>query len=538
MPLINWILKHVGIVYFAKQDEDVLKLPAEKEAKDLPEYKEYLIRKRADIDRQIKGRKKTALKKIVLVNPPMQIEKVYGSFSEWAGISPPTGLCYIAALIRKHGYDVSILDAEALHLGLEATTEAVLQLKPDIVGIACKTLWVVNAHRVAQALKEKMPGLLIVAGGNHVTALPERSLKEFPAFDMLVIGEGEITFLELLNKINAGEDLYNVPGLAFRHNGEAHIAPARERIRNLDELPFPAYDLLPELKTHYWPSLNNVKRFPAFSLVTSRGCPGQCTFCDRKVFGNRVTGHSPEYIVSMIKELYHKYGMRYLLFDDDNLLLNKKRLFRTFELLKKEGLDIPFSCQSRVDTIDEEMLNFLKKSGCKQILYGIESGSQKILDAMKKHITVDRVREAVKLTKKAGIEAQGFFIVGYPGETEETLKDTVKLIKKCRFDDIATFFFTPLPGSEIYQNVDKYGTYIEDWEKMNAMDEIIFVPATITKDKLKEGSIRAYDSCYLNVHQILSVFKRISSITHFEAWVKYFFKELYKTVVKPRPKAG
>jgi len=432
------------------------------------------------------------IKKIVLVNPPMRLEQAYSSWKGWAGHSPPTGLCYVSSLLRKNGYDVSIVDAEALGLGAETAAQEILKLKPQIVGITAKTLWVVNAHHVARALKEKAPEIPIVAGGNHVTALPERTLKEFPCFDIVVIGEGEITFPELVKALAQGRGLSGVAGLAFRDKDNICLTGHRGRIRNLDELPPPSWDLIPDIPTYYRPWLTSVKKLPAFSLITSRGCPSQCTFCDRSVFGNYIASHSPEYIAAMIKELSSKYSIRYIMFDDDNLLLNKERLFRLFELLKECNLRMPFSCQSRVDTIDEEMLTRLKEAGCRQIQFGIESGSQKILDAMKKNITLEQIHRAITMTRKKGIDAMGFFILGYPGETEETLQDTLKLIKKCGFFDIGIAFFTPLPGSTIYQNISEYGAYKEDWEKMNSLDAGYFVPYGLSAEILIVYSNRCY----------------------------------------------
>jgi len=449
----------------------------------------------------------------------MRIEEVYGTFSAWGGASPPTGLCYLAGVLREEGFHVSIIDAEALGLGGEETVRQILAREPQIVGLACKTLWVTNAHRVARDLKARAPAIPIVAGGNHVTALPERSLKEFPAFDLVVVGEGEKTFLELLTALNEGRDLHSVPGLAIRKNDHITRTAPRERIRDLDELPFPAFDLLPDLATHYRPALTSVEKLPAFSIVASRGCPAQCTFCDRGVFGNRVTKHSPEYTVALLRKLVDTYGIRYLLFDDDNLLLSKKHLFRLLDLMHEQGLRLPFTCQSRVDTVDEERLRRLQEAGCRMILLGIESGSQKILDAMKKGITVEQIREAVALTHKFHIRTQGFFILGYPGETEETMQETVDLIHDCRFDDAGVFLFSPLPGSEVYAGVGEHGVFTEDWSKMNSLDEVVFVPHGLTEEKLKAYSDRCYSACYSRPYQAVSFLRRCSSVAHLKAIV-------------------
>lgn len=470
---------------------------------------------------------KKEIKKIVLVNPPMRLEQVYGEFSEWGSISPPTGLCYIAALLRKNGYAVEILDAEALGLGKQQTVERIHEKNPDIIGIACKTLWVVNAHEVAKTIKQDLPNTLIVAGGNHPTAIPERTLQEFPAFDLAVVGEGEYTFLELIQALEGGRDLKEINGLAIKEDGQVITTSPRERIRDLDKLPPPAFDLLPDLKL-YRPPLNCVETVPAFSLVTSRGCPAQCTFCDRSVFGNRVITHSPEYIAKMVADLKNNHGIRYLLFDDDNLLLNKKHLFELFDLLESQGLKMPFTCQSRIDTIDEEKLARLKKADCRLILYGVESGSQNVLETMKKRITPEQVREAIAMTREAGIKPAGFFILGHPGETEETMKETVQLIKECDFYDVGVFLFTPLPGSEAYVNVEKFGTYTEDWTKTNALDQVVFVPHGLTAEKLMHYSDLCYKACYLRPKQILTAYRRCSSKAHLKAVLHSFKKMVFQ----------
>ncbi len=231
-------------------------------------------------------------------------------------------------------------------------------------------------------------------------------------------------------------------------------------------------------------------------------------------------------MVSLVKELHDKHGIRYLMFDDDNLLLNKNYLFRLLDLLEEAGLRLPFTCQSRVDTISTEKLDRLKKAGCRMIQFGIESGSQTILDAMKKGITVDQIRTAIALTRRAGIRAYGFFILGFPGETESTLQETMNFIKECRFGDVGVFLFTPLPGSEVYTNVRQYGTYTEDWGRMNALDQVVFVPKSLTPEMLVDYSNRCYTACYSRPGQVLSVLKRCSSMAHVKAYLRSIPKVL------------
>ncbi len=233
---------------------------------------------------------------------------------------------------------MSILDAQAEWLDIATTAQKVVDYTPDIIGISFMTSGVTNAHKITALLKNKIPDVPIVAGGAHVTAIPERTLAEFPLFDILAIGEGELTFKEIIESLNNGTDLRQVKGIAFKDNEEKLFTAPRERIKELDELSFPAYDLLPELKTHYWPFFNNIQGYPAFSLIASRGCPHQCKFCDRAVFGNKMTRHSPEYFVALIEKMINEHGIRYFVFDDDNLLLDKKHLFGILDLLRKKTL--------------------------------------------------------------------------------------------------------------------------------------------------------------------------------------------------------
>ncbi|MCE1226098.1 MAG: B12-binding domain-containing radical SAM protein [Geobacteraceae bacterium] len=457
---------------------------------------------------------------VVLINPPMRMDQVYGEFSEWGSISPPTGLCYIAALLREHGHTVSIVDAEALHWDVEKTVAEVLDLTPLLVGIACKSLWMPSAALVAAALHAKRPDLPIFAGGNHVTALPERTLEENPAILGVIIGEGEITFKELVEALKNGHDWSSIAGLALRLDGKPVRTQPRARILDLDELPAPAFDLLPDLTTHYRPPLNLVDKTPAFSLLTSRGCPSKCTFCDRSVFGNRVTGHSPEYMMEIIRNLHQQYGVCYLLFDDDNLLIRKDKLFRLLDLIEESGLGIQFNCQSRVDTITEEVLIRLKQAGCRRVLFGIESGSPDILKAMQKRISTEQIIRAVNMTQSAGLMALGYFILGYPGETEETLKETVELIRKSTFDDVAVFFFTPLPGSEAYSlvvNNPENGVYQEDWAKGNSLEHVVYIPTGLNEQILKQYMDKCYSACYLRPRQVAGLLRRCPSREHFKA---------------------
>lgn len=465
------------------------------------------------------------IRRVLLLNPPLRPEQIAGDYVDWAGTYPPMGLCCLAAVLRESGYQVSILDAEAERLDLERTLDAIAGWAPDLVGISCKSLWVKSADRVARRLKERLPGVPLVAGGHHVTAMPLRSLRDFPAFDVIVVGEGEHTLLELIETWNGGGDLQAVPGLALRVDGEDGIVTTpRRRIGNLDDLPLPAWDLLPDIASHYRAPVFQTRAYPVFWWATSRGCAGHCRFCDRTVFGNRVTRYSPEYILSMARRLTEQYRFRHIMFDDDNFLINRSHAHRVLDALERARLGFTFTCNSRVDTIDMETLSRLKRAGCWQINYGIESGSQRILDAMDKRITVEQIEQALRLTKKAGIRTYGFIIVGYPGETKETIRETYELIRRCPIDDVGVFSFTPLPGSEIYATIGEHGSFDEDWEKGNSLSHSVFLPSGWSEEELLAALERMLEACYLKWSQLAALPRRFTSPHH----VKMVWKSLSK----------
>ena len=218
----------------------------------------------------------------------------------------------------------------------------------------------------------------------------------------------------------------SVRGIAYRPDAscrELILTPPREPIEDLDSIPFPAWDLLPDLAKSYCPPAHTVKRFPASLIMTSRGCPGKCTFCDNKVFGRSVRTHSADYVVRLIRHLQQQYGIRELQIRDDNFLASKQRAVELCQRLIDEKIDLAWSCAGRVDMITPDMLQLMKRAGCWQIWYGIESGSNRVLKAIRKNTTCERIEAAVRSTKRAGISPCGFFMIGLPTETEDDIEE-------------------------------------------------------------------------------------------------------------------
>lgn len=438
---------------------------------------------------------------LVLVQPPLSRRDRYGVLAASGSSLPPFGLAWLAAVARADGYRVAILDAEAEGLGTASTVARLLDLGAAVVGLTATTISIGHAAAVAAGLSSAGYGGTVIVGGAHVTAAPEATMRTWPAFDLAVLGEGEATLRELLPLLLDGgshERLSRVPGLLLRGADGALSRTAERPFLSQDELsalPLPAWDLLPSLTRVYQPSALRTHRSPSSSLVTSRGCFGRCTFCDNTVFGCKVRSFPASYVADMVERLVADYGVRDLTMYDDNFVVNRKRLTEFCDLLRQRHLDVTWSCNARVDVIDEKLAAQVKAAGCWQMSVGIESGSQEILDRECKGETLDQVRRAVGILHRQGIRTKGFFMVGHPGETEETARATLDLALELPLDDFQMSFLTPFPGTAIHAEVDRWGTLDERWDAMN-MWTPVFVPHGMTAERLVELQQRAMRRFY------------------------------------------
>jgi radical SAM superfamily enzyme YgiQ (UPF0313 family) len=335
-----------------------------------------------------------------------------------------------------------------------------------------------------------------MVGGCHVTALPADTLAECPSFDLAVLGEGEDTLRELLQRFEADGPPPAVPGTATREGTTLRVQPPRPLVEPLDRLPRPAWDLLPGFPHSFRPSPARVLRRPCASVVLTRGCPNQCTFCDRSVFGHRCRSYSPAYAVELVQELRERFGVRELLIEDDTFVLVRKHVVAFCELLLSRQVDVTWSCLGRADRVDPELLRLLRRAGCWHISYGIESGDEGILKAMHKRLDLEQLRQAVGWSRAAGLRTKGFFIVGFPGETPDTLRRTRAFARTLPLDDISVMQMTPFPGSELYAMADRYGTFERDWRRMNVVNTV-FVPHGFTAAELEAARARMLREFYL-----------------------------------------
>jgi len=397
--------------------------------------------------------------KILLINPPWH-DKVYSkTVASLAGFTPPIGLASIAAYLRKHGHEVRIIDANAEQISIKELPKYISK-GFHIVGTTSLTPSINSSLEVLYVAKKQCPGIITIMGGVHITAMGKETLENFPDIDFGIIGEGEETVLELVNSITGNKQVDSIKGLVFRRGKDVIQNERRPLIRDLDKLPFPAYDLLPmekyRIAAHHAGFGRNIPMRP-FSLIgTTRGCPEDCGFCCSKMMWERkVCVRSPEKVVEEIELLAHKFGVRVFDIADDIFTLNKKRLHDILDRIIARKLNIHFNCLSHVGMVTQEDLTKMKEAGCYLIRFGIESGSQKVLNKMHKNITPEKAIETFRLVKKAKIACAACFMIGYLGETEETVQETIELAGRLDADRYFIFTAIPYPGTEFYETAQK-----------------------------------------------------------------------------------
>ena len=455
--------------------------------------------------------------KILLVNPPYS--DVYTRVSTAEGVVPPLGLAYLAAYIREKGFNVQILDANALEIPIENIKDHIPH-DVDIVGTVSFTPSLNKSCKILSICKNINPNIVTVLGGAHISALPKDTIEKYDSVDIGVIGEGEITFGELIEAIRDKKDLSDVKGICFRKDKEIIINEPRGLIEDIDILPFPAYDLLPMNKycvpLHHVGFGEKIPTKPFAVIFTSRGCPFNCTYCASKVIWTRkVRYRSSKNILDEIDILVKKHNIKVLDIADDVFTINKKVFNEVLDGLIARNYNLHFNCLSRVDTVDLDMLKKLKKAKCYLIRYGVESGSQKVLDLMKKGIKVEQVIQAFKLTHKAKIPSSACFIIGHPGETKETVKQTIWLAKK--IDPIIAHFFVALPlvGTELYDIAKENKLIVNDtdWEQwIQTPDMPILRSEKLSVKDIKNLRNKAYRSFFLRPSYIIKSILRIRTL--------------------------
>ncbi|MFH1748829.1 MAG: radical SAM protein [Planctomycetota bacterium] len=432
---------------------------------------------------------------IVLINPPSTTEQEFGLLSGGGAPRPPLNLLNLGALLIQHGYRVAIVDGPVLTTGLDGVVEHVVASAPRFIGITSMTAFIHASGALAARLKHRLPDVPIIIGGIHVSTLPEETLELFPAFDVGVVGEGDVTLVELLQAIEQGQTLTGVPGLVVRAPSGPRRTLPRQLIADLDVLPLPAWELLPDYVTTYQPTVSRRTRLPSAYVVTSRGCPFRCTFCNNVVHGRRFRSYSVSYIMRMIDHLVEHYGIRDVTIYDENLALRRSRIVELCQRMRASGYDLTWSCDARADSVDEEVLAMMHAAGCRSIWYGMESGNPAILKRYDKSITLEKLETAARLTHQHGIKACGSFIIAGPSETPQTIKDTIRFARRLPLAHFVPFFYTPVPGTPDYSDIEQYGTADLDYRSAT-MTRPTFAPHGMTFADVRYWYMRATLSWY------------------------------------------
>ena len=422
--------------------------------------------------------------KILLLNPSYSQRKLStdpiltrctGVPSKAPYVWPPVGLAYMASALRKFsGVDVEILDAQVSEFDIR------MAKKFDLLVINTGTATINYDIRLSHRIKE-LNGPKVALIGVHSAYFHKELVKKC---DFVVRGEPDTTLVDLVKCLNKGGEVKKVKGITWKdRKGKIHVNKDRKPAENLDLLPFQAIDLLSK---KYFDII--AKRQPIAFMITSRGCPFQCTFCSAKFYSERYRYRSAQHVFDEMKFLRDN-GFRDITFFDDSFTVNRKRVMEMCNLIQREKLDVSWRCLSRADTVEEEMLRKMKDSGCYQIEFGVESGSQRMLDLMKKGMTVDKIRKTFKICDKIGLETVGFFMLAYPGENFRSIKKTIKLSHDIKPDFVTFNLFTPLPGSEIFDSFPR-----KEWERYD------FISASfcdIASEKMVKIIRKAYRDYYL-----------------------------------------
>lgn len=454
--------------------------------------------------------------KIVLINPPGNLEKTLGKLKGVSTATPPMGLAYIAANLLKNNLEASIIDAYAKNFNIEKTFEAVKEYSPGLVGINVLTPAAPIAHRLAALIKKYNNKIIVVFGGSHSALMPNETLSD-KNVDIVVRAEGEFTLLEIARSLNSA-DFSRIKNISYRRGGEVIHNPDGEYITNLDTLPFPAWKLL-DLKLYNPPPHWDIKN-PSLPIMASRGCPYRCTYCSLKTMGRGYRMRSPENIADEIEWLVNDFKIKQVMFMDAAFPLNRKWGFAVCEEIIKRGLNnkVVWLCETRVNHVDLELLKKMKQAGCRRVAFGVESGNQELLNNIKKGFKLNQVREGFELAKKAKLETIAYFMLGLPGETPEKSAETIKFAKELDADYVKFNLTVPYPGTEMYDQAVKEGTLKSlDWElftSFSSMTEFdpVYVPSGLTKDILMNTQKKAIREYYFRPKKIIGYVLKIRSL--------------------------
>ncbi len=433
--------------------------------------------------------------KIALVNPPF----LPGVMRHPPNI--PLGLAYLTAVAEKNGHEVKVVDCLPDNMDNNQLAKQVADFKPDIIGVTSATSTSQSALQAIHALREACPDALTVLGGAHFSFTDVDTINQCPDVDVIVRKEGEETLLDLARYVAGEKKLGDVMGITFRKDGITVQMPDRPYIQNLDELPFPALN-------HF--DLNKYTIFGKryLPIITSRGCPFQCAFCSTsRMVGATFRGRSPKNVVDELEWLKNKHGAEAFVFYDDTLTYDKKRIYEICDEIKQRKIKLPWDCTTRVDQISRELLAKLKEASCQEVFFGVESGCQKILDNVHKRTSVELNETAIQWAKEADLFVAISVLIGYPGETRETMKQTLDFVRKVKPDDAYLSIAMPFPGTELRTLVESMGWKMtSDWSRYDTMTPVFENP-DLPSEEIANTRKEFYNNFYSARYMLRQTYK-------------------------------
>jgi anaerobic magnesium-protoporphyrin IX monomethyl ester cyclase len=465
--------------------------------------------------------------KILLATPIATTDELWGQYAKGAGHYLPLGLLSIAGVCREAGFDVQLLDASTLGINEPELRDFLLENRFDVIGLgSCYTALAHLVFRMAVICRSVLPASKIIIGGVHPTLFPFETLQACPSADFVCHGQGERTFLELVRILEDGRtEFVNIQGLTYRENGQIYVNEKRPHIVDPENLPMLPFDLLQMDK--YVPPPSNYLRLPTYGLLATQGCPYKCVYCDTRVHGSKLRNYGTKKLIQTIQHLVQQYSMKGLLFHDSVFTLDRSFVEELCKQLINNNLDISWSCFTRVDRVNFDMLALMKRAGCWSISYGLESGNPESLRLIRKNTTIEQAEQAVAWTKNAGIQVIGSFILCLPGEDELMTLQTIEFARRLKLDTAVFFLPVPFPGTELYDLCKADGGLAQNitWEQYRQwMDPVnpLYVNPKIGKERMVELYDYAVRSFYTSPATIFRALTKIHSPADMKKYLKGF----------------
>lgn len=460
--------------------------------------------------------------KTLIINPPtvhgFERSGRWPSKSTGGACQEPLFLAYAAAILEKENLDVELIDCRPTYISIKDLLKRITN-DVGLIIIQTSTPSIDMDLETAKIIKEKFPNVKIVLVGSHPTVLDKEIMLANEHIDIIARGEYDYTIRDIAKNVQENKSLKSILGITFREQGNIMRTMDRPLIQNIDDLPFPARHFLP-VEKYFEPLF--IGR-PTLRLISSRGCPFRCTYClwPQVMYGRGFRGRDPKKVVDEIEYIKNKFKIKEYYFDDDTFTVNPERVKTICDEIVNRGINLPFDCLGRVDTINREMLESMKKAGCIIIRYGVESGNQGILDRCHKMITLDQMRKAFKLTHEIGIQTHATVMFGLPGETRETIKETIDFVLELEPDYVQFAIATPYPGTEFYKEAEKEGWLIaKKWTDFDPIHNSVIEYPNLSKKEIEEAVITAYKKFYLRSKYILKRVKNIKSIGQIGQFLK------------------